>query len=665
MTVVGFGKAAASSASPWDTKKHIAYSHVAHLGVDNVLFALRLRASSMDAAAAANKSIITSSMSEDCRRDNPAIRGRINRDKERAKREAKRKVTAEAARARLGDHDSTGLEDPAAEASLLLELDYGSGPCINKSCVRRGPMEDKLLAKWEQVKAELGGKIKGVQKLRRSVDETEKKRDSALEEITALKEAAEAEVASAAERKKYLQAVESEVRTVSEETQRLEVQLRKLRVRYQEEAEVRLPMPHGSIISEAEAWAAAAAAALSDREDDSRSPRPPPFAPDGLTVSFARPRCERERLQYETGYPLSGKGLKRASKEHSGNFGRWGPDAREQWSCCLWEEKEGEAPTNTDGNNTRGGSNTRSSRRRRSGVANGCDAVQPHPSPGGMTTADDVHLVWGGSQCNNLHNASITTSIENSKVRNEAWGTGSGEGGDDRALWKPMLASRIRGSGGAGGSAGGAAWSLIRQRPRPQTANARMGGRRTAAAAVTACSGGSKNDEIPSEKDKKAAAGFGVTARRDVVGNSSRRRLANDPSRPGSAPPPGKRTNHAHQAPVKRQSSLVSRRSARTRAGWQRKCPLPVGSGNDNSNGLRRNPPAGSSGNNAMSGGGRGVASGAWHSRSLLSLNGVGSTYTVYSKGEERAAAVTPVGDAATRRWRDGGGRTGVFGGRE
>lgn len=30
-------------------------------------------------------------------------------------------------------------------------------------------MEDKLLAKWEQVKAELGDKVKGVQKLRRSV----------------------------------------------------------------------------------------------------------------------------------------------------------------------------------------------------------------------------------------------------------------------------------------------------------------------------------------------------------------------------------------------------------------------------------------------------------------------------------------------------------------
>lgn len=65
------------------------------------------------------------------------------------------------------------------------------------------------------------------------VDEREKKRDAALEEITALKEAAEAEVASAAERKRHLQAVESEGRRVSEEIHRLEVHLRRLRVRYQ------------------------------------------------------------------------------------------------------------------------------------------------------------------------------------------------------------------------------------------------------------------------------------------------------------------------------------------------------------------------------------------------------------------------------------------------
>lgn len=38
MAVVG--KSAATATSQWDTKKNIAYSHVAHLGVDSVLFAL-------------------------------------------------------------------------------------------------------------------------------------------------------------------------------------------------------------------------------------------------------------------------------------------------------------------------------------------------------------------------------------------------------------------------------------------------------------------------------------------------------------------------------------------------------------------------------------------------------------------------------------------------
>lgn len=40
LTMAAVGKAAAANTSQWDTKKHIAYSHVAHLGVDNVLFAL-------------------------------------------------------------------------------------------------------------------------------------------------------------------------------------------------------------------------------------------------------------------------------------------------------------------------------------------------------------------------------------------------------------------------------------------------------------------------------------------------------------------------------------------------------------------------------------------------------------------------------------------------
>eukprot|EP00752_Nemacystus_decipiens_P011408 g10132.t1 len=632
----------------------------------------RLRANSMDAAAAANPSIITSPTSKAGEGEDPAARGRRNRDRERAKREAKRKAAAAAARAALGGPDSEELEDPAAEA--LTDLD--GVPCKNKACVRRGPMEDKLLAKWEQVKTELSTKVKGVQKLRRSVAERERQRDAVLEEITALKEASEAEVAGAAAQKKHLQAVESKARRFSEETQRLEVELRKLRVRYQEEFQVRIPMPHGSIISEAEAWAAAAEAgggALLGGED--QSPHPPPFVSDGLTVSFFRgagdkPRRERRR-RYEASVPLSGRGLGRPSKEHSGNFGRWGPEAREQWSCCLWDEKEGPPRSQQGGGEfgaaeINGGGNTRSS-----SAANGCEAVPQRPGPGGMTAADDVHLIWGGSQ--HCSHAGTAGSNEKRKVRHEAWGAGSGaiegegEDADGRELWKPMLASRIRGGEDC---AGGAAWSLIRQRRRPQTANARMVGTRTATATGTAATGRVVDDEIPPEKGKTAAgfagvgvdagvgrrvgAGGGVAARHSTGSNSIRRRPQGS-ARPGSAPPPGTRMNrypnHAHHSPGKRQSSLMSLRSARARAGWQRKRPLPVGSGNGNgNNGLRRSTPGGGGGGGGNIATAGGVAAGAWHSRSLLSVNGGGSTYSVYSKGEGRPASVTPVGDAAASR---------------
>lgn len=405
-------------------------------------------------------------------------------------------------------------------------------------------------------------------------------------------------------------------------------------------------MPHGSIISEADAWAAAAAEALSDGEE--QSPRPPPYASDGLTVSFFpdtdKPR--RERRRYETSDPLSGKGLKRPSKQHSGNFGRWGPEVREQWSCCLWDEKGN--PRSSDdgefGTNTNGGGSTGISSRRRGGTADGCEAVPHTPGPGGMTTADDVNLVWGGSRYNNTS----SDSSENPKARHEAWGTG--EGADDRELWKPLLASRIR-----GGDGGGAAWSLIRQRRRPQTANARM---------VSATVANSGNGKIPVEKGKTTAAFGGGSgggsggARHDSVSNSNfQRRLHHGSSRPGSAPLPGKRASrhpgHKHHDSVKRQSSLMSLRSARATAGWQRKRPVPIGSGNGKGfrTAPRTNRPASSGGSTAISGGAGGsVPGGVWQSRSPLSLNGGGSTYSVYSKGGGRVAAVTPVGDATMRR---------------
>lgn len=65
------------------------------------------------------------------------------------------------------------------------------------------------------------------------VEEREKKRDAAVEEIAALKEAEEGEAAGAEEQKKRIQAAESEGRRILEESQRSEVELRKLRVRYQ------------------------------------------------------------------------------------------------------------------------------------------------------------------------------------------------------------------------------------------------------------------------------------------------------------------------------------------------------------------------------------------------------------------------------------------------
>lgn len=65
------------------------------------------------------------------------------------------------------------------------------------------------------------------------MEEREKQRDAALEEATALKEAVEAEAASTEEYKKRLEVADSQGRRIFEETQRLQIELRKLRVRYQ------------------------------------------------------------------------------------------------------------------------------------------------------------------------------------------------------------------------------------------------------------------------------------------------------------------------------------------------------------------------------------------------------------------------------------------------
>lgn len=73
-----------------------------------------------------------------------------------------------------------GLE--GASAKLLALLEHDGAPCKNKSCVRRGTTEDKLLIKWEQVNTVMVAKVKGAQKLRRSV----RKQEGVLGGVTAV-----------------------------------------------------------------------------------------------------------------------------------------------------------------------------------------------------------------------------------------------------------------------------------------------------------------------------------------------------------------------------------------------------------------------------------------------------------------------------------------------
>ncbi|CAN0115723.1 unnamed protein product [Ectocarpus sp. 4 AP-2014] len=639
--------------SQWDTKRHIAFSHVAHLGVDNVLFALRLRAGSLDPAAV-NKSVLASSTSDDDEgaAEGPAARGRRNRDRERAKRDARRQGAAAAAAAAVANANGDNLNAAAELEGSAISSALGHGaPCKNKSCGRREALEDKLMAKWEQVKTELADKVKRAQKLRWSVEEKEKKRDAAVEEITALKEAEEGEAAGAEEQKKRIQAAESEGRRILEESQRLEVELRKLRVRYQEETQQKLPMPHGSIISEADAWTKAAevaAATLSDKDEEP----PPQYVPDGLTVSFSTNGGRRRRTLHDEESPIFGGGptSKRPSQEHPGRFGRWGTEAREQWSCCLCgDDSGGGGGGDADGDGVR-----RGRIRGRVGVAGGCEAVPPRLGPGGMTTADDIRLVWGsggggggggGGVCGSSGSAGAA------RIRREAWGMAQG-GDDGRELWRPMLATSMRGGGGA-------AWSLIRHHRRPQTANARLAGRKAAAAAPATAADASRGGIIsnaPQARNKArrlggVACGGGRECHRecDVVyggkhNDNNTRGRPRSFARPGSAPPAGTTPvrNHSNkQHAVKNtSSSLTALRSARARAGWQRKGPTPVSRGGitrfGNNYAFRNS--SSSSGNNRYYCS-RDATAGGIADRSMFSLNAGGSVYSVYSKGGGREAA--------------------------
>lgn len=491
----------------------------------------------------------------------------------------------------------------------------------------------------------------------------------------------------------------------------------------QEETQQRLPMPHGSIISEADAWARAAEASSSSRwaapllgdggggaegeeEDDGQPPsQPQPFVSDGLTVTFFRQThhegARRSQQQRAGGWS---EGLKRhPGREHSGRFGRWGTEeAREQWSCCLWEEADapsscggggGEQHRNggdfdadprpsCSGDNSGGGPGGRR-RRAGGGVAGGCEVVPPHPDPGGMTTADDVRLVWRGSEHDFSGDGDGSRSGSGRgapRVRHEAWGAdgggkGTGDSGDDRELWRPILATRMSGGGG------GAAWSLIGHGRRPQTANARMVGRRPVATTATATAADRGiNGSAPEPKHSSSVIGSGggggergggcspapLGAVRSSGGDGCRRR-------PGSAPSPTthasrQRQHHRRHHPhnnnhaVKGPSPLMNLRSARTKAGWQRQRPTPVGT---TTRGLLRSSLRTTHRGNNRGGGGGGTQcdlarknSGggvdgrrqqrtrvcgepSLRSRSLTSLNAAGSTYSVYSKGEGRGAGAT------------------------
>lgn len=414
-------------------------------------------------------------------------------------------------------------------------------------------------------------------------------------------------------------------------------------------------MPHGSIISEADAWAKAAevaAAALSDEDEEP----PPPYVADGLTVSFSTNGDRRCRTLHDEESAISGGGptSKRPSQEHPGRFGRWGTEAREQWSCCLC----GDASGGGGGGDEDGDGGRRGRIRGRVGVAGGCEAVPPRLGPGGMTAADDVRLVWGsggggggGGVCGSSGSAGA------GRIRCEAWRTAQG-GDDGRELWRPMLATSVSGGGGA-------AWSLIRHHRRPQTANARLAGRKAAAAAPTTAAEASRGGIIsnaPQARNKArraggVACGGGAAAavRRechrkcDVVyggkhNDNNRRGRPRSSARPGSAPPagttPGRNHNNKQHAVKNTSSSLTALRSARARAGWQRKGPTPVSRGGitrfGNNYAFRNS--SSSSGNNHYYCS-RDVTAGGVADRSMFSLNAGGSVYSVYSKGGGREAA--------------------------
>ncbi|CAM9771550.1 unnamed protein product, partial [Sphacelaria rigidula] len=246
----------------------MAYSELAHIGVDNVLFALRLRQDSSDPLPTGAASTSDNARAGRKRQVNP-----------RKKRDAVEALLATAGAQGITASVAT-IDAPGALLEEAVELSRFDKPCKNNACLRRNVLEDRLVSRAGQAKAVWDAKLRRVHKLGRTVIDIEKHRDAAVGEVASLEQAAVAVVAEAEELRKRAQSRDEENRRIAEELSRLEVELRKLRRRHQEEIQQSLPPPTGSIISEVGEWT------TSEGQ---------PFTPDGLTVTFSRSNGGRNR----------------------------------------------------------------------------------------------------------------------------------------------------------------------------------------------------------------------------------------------------------------------------------------------------------------------------------------------------------------------------------
>lgn len=359
-----------------------------------------------------------------------------------------------------------------------------------------------------------------------------------------------------------------------------------------------MPLPRGFISESPHAW---------------KTSEGEPFAPDGLTVVFAnnRRRCGGERgKRYEAeGWVGGGKDSKSGAhnrapawqssscfnrqarcgnqyntpgywgessvapdsaiaREHPGKFGRWGTEVQEQWSCCLREKEE-----NMDEN----------SGKKYRGMAGGCEVVPPRSTPSGMTTADDVHLVW--------RRPSERAYFRGASDPFEAWGGGNNT--DDKKQWTPKPTVGV----GINKRCAGAAWNLIRRRPHTAHGTTTM-------AAFFSGSGraGRENvQKVGNDIGDNSISSFGVASRSFGF------------QQPGSAPSKSL-DNHPT---ARRVSSLKMFREARAEAGWK---PLHSSHVSSVGKGARRDFHVKGSSKRS-----------AWHSQAQASLSQVG-TVSVHSR---------------------------------